>query len=144
MHVIAHRARRSSVKTSRQLLGALEALIALSAVGGGIYGLAGAKGVPREWLEGSPFDSYLIPSLVLLAVVGGSMLVSLCVLVGGHRHAADVALAAGLVLLGWIAVEITIIPFSWLQPVYAALGFLVVVLAVRLRRHAPARFKGTP
>ena len=132
---IEHRAPRPALTTSRRLLIALEALIAVNAAGGGIYGLAGAKGVPREWLEGSPFDSYVIPSLFLLAVVGGGMLVALGLLVRGHRRSAEASLAAGLVLLGWIAVEVAIIPFSWLQPVFAALALAVVALAARLRRH---------
>ena len=43
----------------------LEAFVALNAVGGALYGLLGADRVPRAWLEGSPFDSYVVPSLVL-------------------------------------------------------------------------------
>jgi len=53
-------------------LGVLHALMALNAVGGGLYGLTGAEGVPRTWLDGTPFNSYLVPSLILLLVVRGS------------------------------------------------------------------------
>jgi hypothetical protein len=56
----------------RRSLGTLLAFMALNSIGGGIYGVAGAKGVPLEWLEGSPFRSYLLPSLILIFVVGGS------------------------------------------------------------------------
>ena len=38
------------------------------------YALGGASGVPEEWLENSPFDSYLIPGLYLGVVVGGTCL----------------------------------------------------------------------
>lgn len=134
MIATAHRARRWSSRTSRRWLAALEGVIAVNAVGGGIYGLAGAKDVPLEWLEGSLFDSYLIPSLVLLILVGGSMAVACALHVAGHRRATDASIAAASILLGWIAVEVTIIPFSWLQPVFAILGLLVLVLAVYQRR----------
>jgi hypothetical protein len=111
------------------LLVALETLIALNAIGGGIYGLAGAKSVPRAWLAGSPFHSYLIPSLVLLLIVGGVMIVALGLTAVGARRAAEAPIAAGLVLLGWITVEALIIPFSWLQPTFLVLAIAVVKLA---------------
>ncbi|HEV2591502.1 MAG TPA: hypothetical protein VGU02_06365 [Gaiellaceae bacterium] len=41
------------MKSAKRLLVALEAVIASNAIGGGIYGLAGAKNVPRafSWLQ---------------------------------------------------------------------------------------------
>jgi hypothetical protein len=134
MIAIAHRAQRWTWKKSRRWLVALEGVIAVNAVGGGVYGLTGAKDVPLEWLEGSPFDSYLIPSLVLLILVGGSMAVACALLVAGHRRAIEASIVAACILLGWLAVEITIIPFSWLQPVFALLGLLLLALAVSQRR----------
>jgi len=60
----------------RYSLGGLLAFGALNALGGGYYGLTGAVGVPTEWLEGSPFAYYFVPSLILLVVVGGSFAVA--------------------------------------------------------------------
>src|SRR5437763_4255242 len=114
MTATAHHIPTRSAKSARRSLVALEALIALNAIGGGIYGLAGAKNVPRAWLAGSPFHSYRIPSLVLLFIVGGGMVVALGLMVVRARRAAEVSIAAGLVLLGWIIVEALISPFSWL------------------------------
>ncbi|MBP8726756.1 MAG: hypothetical protein JPMHGGIA_00699 [Saprospiraceae bacterium] len=62
--------------THRMLLGALLAIEALLAFGGAFYGLSGADGVPLEWLRGSPFKTYLVPSLILLIAVGGSFLIA--------------------------------------------------------------------
>jgi hypothetical protein len=56
--------------------GCLLAFGALNAFGGGWYGLSGARGVPTEWLRGSPFRDYSVPSLLLLVVVGGSFLIA--------------------------------------------------------------------
>lgn len=136
---VARRARRWAPRASRRWLVALEGAIAVNAVGGGVYGLAGAEGVPLEWLDGSPFGTYLIPSLALLILVGGSMAVACALLLARHRRAMDASILAACILLAWIAVEVTIIPFSWLQPAFALLGLLVLVLAVyerQLDRHA--------
>ena len=48
-----------------------------NAVGGGIYGLSGAPGVPVEWLEHTPFPSYVIPSLILPRVMPRHLLATL-------------------------------------------------------------------
>ncbi len=61
--------------TDRQIERAVAALSALTAVNafvGALYGLRGAAKVPVEWLEGSPFHSYRIPSGILGVAVGGS------------------------------------------------------------------------
>jgi hypothetical protein len=50
---------RSKEKVIRMTLGVILSLLALNALGGGYYGMAGAENVPLEWLEGSPFKSYL-------------------------------------------------------------------------------------
>ena len=63
-----------TARVLRFILGGSLAFMAVNAVGGGCYGLAGAKGVPVEWLVGSPFADYSVPSLILLIVVGGSSL----------------------------------------------------------------------
>jgi hypothetical protein len=60
------------VLVERLVLVTFELIVAANAVGGAIYGLAGAKSVPREWLRGTPFHSYLVPSLILLLAVGGA------------------------------------------------------------------------
>jgi hypothetical protein len=65
---------RGHANAFRYVLGSLLAFGALNAFAGGYYGMSGAEDVPKEWLEGSPFDDYFIPGLVLFVVVGGSSL----------------------------------------------------------------------
>lgn len=48
------------------MLTGLHGIVALNAAGGGIYGLTGAPDVPAAWLQGTPFTSHLVPSLILL------------------------------------------------------------------------------
>jgi hypothetical protein len=116
-----------------RLLLILEIVTAANAIGGGIYGLLGAEGVPPEWLDGSPFETYLIPSLVLLVVVGGTMAVAAAALLVHHRCAPELSIAAGVVLLVWLAIEMLIIPLSWLQPVFLVVALLVIGLGIRAR-----------
>ena len=114
----------------RYLLGSLLTFGALNAIGGGAYGLSGAAGVPSEWLAGSPFSDYFIPSLILLVVVGGSFVMAAIVVFAGLRIARMAALAAGLVVLVWLVAQVAIIGYvSWMQPTTAAAGVVVLVLA---------------
>jgi hypothetical protein len=114
----------------RHLLGGLLAFGALNAFAGGYYGLAGAEGVPTEWLEGSPFRDYHIPSLILFTVVGGALLFAATAVFSRLRIARRAALAAGVIVLGWITVQVAIIGYvTWMQPATATGGLLILVLA---------------
>jgi hypothetical protein len=102
-------------------------------LGGGFYGLSGAEGVPLELLERSPFRSYFVPSLILLVVVGGSFLFAAIAVFSGSRIARVSGLGAGVVVLVWIAVQVSIIGYvSWMQPATAICGLLVLLLSLRL------------
>jgi hypothetical protein len=112
----------------RYALGGLLMFGALNAFGGGYYGMAGAEDVPREWLEGTPFEDYFIPSLVLFVVVGGCLLAAAIAVFAGLRLARRAALTAGVVVLVWVAVETLIIGYvSWMQPA-TTFGALVILL----------------
>jgi hypothetical protein len=123
---------------SRWILGSLLLVIALNAFAGGYYGLAGAEGVPKEWLEGSPFTSYFIPSLILAVVVGGAFLTAAIAVFARLPARRDAVLVAVAVAFGWLTVQIAIIGYvSWMQPATATATLIVAVLAARLpSRHA--------
>ena len=110
---------------------------ALNALGGGYYGLTGAAGVPTQWLEGSPFEDYSVPSLILLVVVGGSFIVAAIAAVFARLRADRFAtFMAAVVVLGWLTVQIAIIGYvSWMQPATAMAGVLVLFLGAQLPRH---------
>ena len=122
-------------KAIRYSLGSLLVFGALNAFGGGYYGLSGAKGVPTEWLEGSPFSDYFVPSLILLVVVGGAFMVAAIAVLRNLRIARLAALTAGIVVLGWLTVQLAIIGYvSWMQPTTAIAGALVLVLGSLFRQ----------
>jgi len=119
----------------RYSLGGLLASGAVNALGGGYYGMTGAVGVPTEWLEGSPFADYFVPSLILLAVVGGSFIVAAIALFAHLRAARLAVFMAGFVVLGWLIVQIGIIGYvSWMQPATAIAGLLILILGSQLPR----------
>ena len=112
------------------------AFLALNAFAGGYYGMAGAKGVPTEWLTGSPFSSYFLPSVVLFVVVGGSCLFAAITVLAKHRLGRPAALISGCVLIIWIVAQLRVIGYvSWLQPAVLCGGGAVLALATRLRPH---------
>jgi hypothetical protein len=114
----------------RYTLGSLLIFGALNAFAGGYYGLSGATGVPLEWLAGTPFSDYFIPSLILFVVVGGAFLIAAIAVFARLRRARPSAFAAGGIVLVWLAVEMAMIGYvSWMQPVTAAGGLLVLILA---------------
>ena len=126
-------ARENQSSWTRYLLGGLLAFGALNAFGGGFYGLSGAEGVPLELLDGSPFRTYFVPSLILLVAVGGSLLLAAIAVFMRSRIARPIALAAGAVLLVWIAVQVSIIGYqTWMQPVTAIAGLIILLLAALL------------
>lgn len=121
---------RSRSSAIRYALAGLLAFGALNAFGGGYYGLSGAAGVPVEWLEGSPFTDYTVPSLILLIVVGGSLLVAAVAVFARSGIARASALTAGTIVLVWIVVQVAIIGYvSWMQPATAIGGLLILLLS---------------
>ena len=118
-----------------RVLSVLHAIVALNAIGGGIFGLAGAPGVPVAWLQHTPFDSYLIPSLILIVVIGGAHTVASDRMGRNMPGAPAVSLVAGAILMGWIGVQITLIGYvSWLQPAVALAALANLALAWGLHR----------
>lgn len=115
---------------ARIVLGVLFAFVALNAVGGGVYGVTGAKAIPAEWLAGSPFDDYFVPSLFLLFGVGGSQLAAAIAVFARRQTARHFVFGASAILLGWICVQVAIIGYvSWMQPAMLIAGLAEIALA---------------
>ncbi len=102
---------------------------------------AGAVGLATGGLDlGAEITARLPMASPLLAGTALGLVVALpmgaTTVVGWRRSArtADLGILAGSALIGWIAVEITVIrTFSWLQPICASYGALVLGLALLLR-----------
>ncbi len=117
----------------RTIVIVLDLAIGIAAVAGGAYLLAGARGLSREWLRGTPFRTFFWPGLVLLALVGGSLLAAAALLLVQAHVGRLVSVEAGVVLLGWAGVLLTTVGYRhWLQLLSVALGIAVVVLSFAL------------
>jgi hypothetical protein len=115
----------SQSSTVRYALEGLLAFGALNAFAGGYNGLSGAQGVPTEWLQGSPFSDYYIPSLILIVVVGGTLFLGALAVFVRFRITRVAAFGAGTVVLVWLVVQVAIIGYvSWMQPTTAVGGLL--------------------
>jgi hypothetical protein len=119
-------------RVARIALVVLQVMMGLAAVGGGLD-LVLTNGqlmrMPAELLRGSPFDSYLIPGLVLLTV-GMINMVSAAAVLRRHRWSSPASVVVGIMWIGWFVVQVAVVGLlNWQQPVYFAVGLLIIVLA---------------
>ncbi|MBN1631022.1 MAG: hypothetical protein JW990_14770 [Thermoleophilia bacterium] len=125
--------------TAKLLIG-LIIFQALSAIGGGVGLIQDPVeniGMPVSLLEGTPFDDYLIPGLILLVVVGLEPLIAFFGLIGGRTWGWWVALVAGGDLLVWVIVEILLL--GYLPGFGIALQIVYALVAVAILGCALAR-----
>ncbi len=92
----------------------------------------GSVGLTEADLVHAPFDTFLIPGLVLSLAVGGSHLAAALAHLLRRRTAPLFSLFAGSVLVVWIAVQIVVLAeLHWLQGLLMAIAVLELVLATR-------------
>jgi len=144
----------SAVGTASRRPAALIALIvvqlfqAVGALGGGAALIASPRGgiikMPLSNLDGSPFKDFLIPGIILFVVLGIGPLVTAWVLIRRPRSTAlesvnpfgheywgwTLSGVIGVGLVIWIAVETLIVPYNFLQPLYAAVGAVIIALTL--------------
>ncbi|WP_233199612.1 hypothetical protein [Cryobacterium sp. N22] len=116
----------------------------VSAVGGGLGLMVGdGMGMPMSWLAGTPFDSYMIPGLILLVVIGGTQ--TLAVL-GQHGRQPWYPAAAGVAGFGmiiWVYVEVALLPvYSFLHTLYFTTGTLQLIVLLLFLGILPASARG--
>jgi hypothetical protein len=120
----------------RYLISFLFLFIALNAFGGGFYGMSGAKDIPIQWLERSPFKNYFIPSFILFILVGGSSLTASISVFKKFKTGKFTAFFSAIIILVWIVVQVLIIGFvSWMQPAIAGLSLIILILSIILYKN---------
>ncbi|MBL7825698.1 MAG: hypothetical protein JNJ57_03640 [Saprospiraceae bacterium] len=101
-------------------------------------------GMNPEWLAGTPFKSYVIPGLILLVCNGLFPLLIVWGLIArpqtgpwgalniySDRHWAwTYSLFSGIMLIGWITVQLMMVPSFWLQPTFLVVGLLILILTL--------------
>jgi uncharacterized membrane protein len=99
-------------KSVRITLVVIEIFVGVWAVIGGVGLVTGTIAflqMPATYLQGTPFSDYTIPGLLLLFAVGGSYLVAAVTILAGHEVGVLASALAGLILVGFEAVEVAII-----------------------------------
>lgn len=136
-------------KITRIALVILETLMGLAAVVSGPALIAtNGLGMPTQWMENSPFGSYTIPGLVLLAV-GVFNLAGAILVLRRHEWSAIASCMSGLLWVGWFVVQVAVVGFvSWQQPFYFVFGLIIIGLSVVptvgwLRTKVPPTSKGS-
>lgn len=89
-----------------------------------------ALGMSVQWLEGTPFDSYIIPGVILFSLFGLGAIATAVVALLRQWPAPYLAFAIGVGLVIWIIVQVsTLRMFFFLQPVMLAWGAVLAILA---------------
>jgi hypothetical protein len=116
---------------------ALEVILGVGAMGGGIALMAGPHGeilpLPVSALAGSFFNDYFVPGAILFTILGLGSLGAAAVAWRCCPVAPFLALAVGAALLFWLISEIAIVGYSNhppLQGVYLGLGVVMVLVAI--------------
>jgi len=93
-----------------------------------------AFGLSITLLENSVFKNYFIPGLVLTVLVGGVNFTAFFINYRKHDSSFLWTLAAGIMDIGWIVVQIWVIhSFSWFQLLYLLIGFATILIILQLK-----------
>jgi hypothetical protein len=115
----------------------LELLMGFVALACGGLLIIDGLGMPASVLADSPFDSFVIPGLLLGGIVGGSLLLAARLVWFGHHLGPSVSIIAGCILLGWILGEAVMVRDGRpLQAAIAMYALTLIVLGWRFARRA--------
>ena len=121
-------------------LGALQALISLGAIGGGLMLVidpsGSTLGVPSSLLDGSIFPNFLIPGIFLMVVNGFGSGIGAVFSFTKSQYTQGIAIILGIILVSWIVIQVIIIrSIGWLHAIYFILGIIELWLGMYIRRH---------
>lgn len=113
--------------------------LALSGVIGAIPLIVNPGGepwsMPQSLLQYSPFRSYFVPGIILLVANGLLSLWVLGLTVGKHPGFGWWVIAQGVVLLGWLIVEVAMLRLmGWPHYLYGAVAIVLVISGIAIVR----------
>jgi len=123
----------------------LHFFVGIGALFGGMFGMLNPYdplGIPVELLEGSPFSSYFIPSLILFTVIGLGHTFSGWTALKKSYYQAYISTVFSWALMIWIVVQCLIMEtVAFLHILFFFIGLIGAVLAMLLffeKRQLPA------
>ncbi len=94
--------------------------------------------LPIEWLEHTPFSDFLIPGIILFIANGLCSIFVFATLLIKHKKAPLLVMAQGVILMGWIVVQILLVQkYHPLQLILGTVG--VAILATGWLMHRTSR-----
>ena len=109
---------------------ALLLFVGVGAVYGGIGLMVNGMGMPSEWLDRMPVDTWTWPGLALLLSVAVPQFVAAWLVTRHDPRAGVVGLAVGAALVLWIVVQLAVLQrYFFLQPVIAGIGLVEVLVS---------------
>lgn len=116
-------------------------LIGISAIYGGwaiIY--TDSMQFPPDLLQTTPFDSFILPGIILTVVYGGIQLVAAYLLWTGYKFRYEAAAVAGFCQLIWMFTEVFLIPeHHWVQILYFGFAIVTFVTLLVLLKYVPEK-----
>jgi hypothetical protein len=106
----------------------LSGLLMISNPDGGVLNL------PRSLLDGTPFNDFLIPGILLTGAVGFVNLLAVFFNLQRHTKRYNWAIAGGMMISGWIITQMILIQkIHWLHFIYLGVGMLIILIAYQLK-----------
>lgn len=114
----------------------LHTFVSVGALFGGIGGMLDPHeplGIPAELLEGSPFSSYFVPSLILFVVIGLGHGFSALTAKRNSKNQGYISSVFSWALMIWIVVQcIMINTVDFLHVLYFLIGLAGAIVAMRI------------
>ena len=122
----------------KTILSFMVGLVAISALLSGILMVirpdGSLLGIPLSLLDTTPIHDYSIPGVLLSLLVGGIHGAALVLLVLNKPAKFTLSVVAGLVLTGWILIQIVLIhQINWLHLTFLGMGLLIILLGFQLK-----------
>ncbi len=115
----------------------LMVLNGVSASVGGLLFIVDPSGnklqMPTTWLKHSPFETFLIPGVILFSAIGIFSLLIAFLGVLKSRHYDKLVLLEGIILVGWIIIQVFMLQTVYfLHLILGAVGIILIVLGTLL------------
>lgn len=109
----------------------LNALIAGSLF---IYDPSGQKiGMTLDYLKFSPFNSFLIPGIILFLVNGVSNLLTAFITIKRNKYSNEMIVAQGILLAGWILIQVWMVrDLNPLHIIMFSIGAILITCGIIL------------
>jgi hypothetical protein len=122
----------------KSLLLFLISLVCITSILGGLQMIAfqngTSMGLQPGLLKHTPFESFLIPGVILTVAVGGSSFSAFSAILQRQDAGFIRAAIAGAILCTWIIIQVLLIRQSeWLHAVYLFTGLLIIFIAFKLK-----------